>query len=326
MRVSVIIASYNYGHLVGEAIRSVQEQTLDDLEIIVVDDGSTDHTPDVLQEIRDPRLRVKRIINSGESVARNTAMGMARGQYLAFLDADDRWRPTKLQRQVEMMDSEPEVGLVFTNFVRFGIDGYFPQSQFDFIPELMTLPLRKSRKGHGYVITADAFTSLIGISNFTALPTTVMVRTKRIEGIAFPPGMRLCADLHFMLRVYARATAGFITEPLAELRRHGTNSYSALSEISEAAVRVFQDMAKEPLSPTQHAAARRQSGRAWIGLGYQYYHNKQPGASVGAALRALRFPGSRLQALKRLALLPAMHVLADPSKVDWSATPTGVTQ
>jgi len=322
MQVSVIIASYNYGHLVGEAIRSVQEQNFDDLEIIVVDDGSTDNTQEVLGSIEEPRLRVRRIPNGGESVARNTAMEMARGKYLAFLDADDRWRPTKLERQAEMMESEPELGLIFTNFVRFGPDGYFPRSQFDFIPQLLTLPNRESRGGGGHVITADAFTSLIGISNYTALPTTVMVRADRVRGITFPPGMRLCADLHYMLRVYARVTSGYITEPLAEIRRHGTNSYSTLSEISEAAAGVFHDMEREPLTPEQHARARRQTGSAYVGLGYQYYHRHLPRASASAAIRALRFPGSRLQAIKRLALLPAMPVLADPGKADWSAAPS----
>jgi glycosyltransferase involved in cell wall biosynthesis len=321
MQVSVIIASYNYGHLVGEAIRSVQEQTFHDLEIIVVDDGSTDDTQEVLASIQEPRLRVKRIPNGGESVARNTAMEWARGKYLAFLDADDRWRPTKLERQVEMMESEPDLGLTFTNFLRFGPDGYFPNSQFDFIPQLLAVPNRQSREGGGHVITADAFTSLIGISNFTALPTTVMVRADRVRGIDFPPGMRLCADLHYMLRVYARVTAGYITESLAEVRRHGTNSYSSLSEISEAAAGVFQDMERESLTADQRAIARRQAGWAWVGIGYQYYHRRLPRAAAAAAIRALRFPGSRMHALKRLALLPAMPVLADPSKADWGAAP-----
>jgi hypothetical protein len=129
-----------------------------------------------------------------------------------------------------------------------------------------------------------------------------------------------------MLRVYARVTAGFITEPLAEVRRHGTNSYSTLSEISEAAAGVFQDMEHEPLTPEQRDKARRQTGWAWVGLGYQYYHTNHPRASAAAAIRALRFPGSRLHALKRLALLPAMSILADPSKVDWGAPPSSEVQ
>jgi glycosyltransferase involved in cell wall biosynthesis len=319
MRTSVIIASYNYGHLIGEAIRSVQEQTVDDLEILVVDDGSTDDTQDVLAAIDDPRLRVQRIDNSGVSVARNTALEIARGEFIAFLDADDRWLPTKLERQLALFESEPEVGLVFADFKRFDGDFYYRATMFDFIPDLPDLPSRPSRDGGGRVITADTFQSLVRLSHFAAWPIVAMVRAERVRGIRFPPGVRLCEDMHYMIRVYPRvAAAGYIAEPLAEVRRHGENSYASLAEIGEAAVQALRNASEEPLRPEYRDALRRRIGLMLVSLAYTHYHLRNARAAAWAALRALRLPGSRGAALRRLAMIPALPLIADPANVDWT--------
>ncbi|MBA4155953.1 MAG: glycosyltransferase family 2 protein [Gemmatimonadetes bacterium] len=320
MRVSVIIASYNYGHFVAEAIRSVQEQTVEDLEIIVIDDGSTDDTPEVLSAIRDPRLRAHRIPNSGVAIARNTGLAMAKGEFIAFLDADDRWRPTKLERQLVMMESEPELGLIFTNFVRFNEDGFLPHSQFEFSPDLEEVPRRPSRRGGGWVITGDVFASLVE-EQISAWPQTVMVRADRVRGIQFPPRVRICEDLHYMLRVAPLVQAAYITDPLVEVRRHGNNSYSAKLELMEGGMSVYRNLEQESLSEAHREVLRRQIGQSWIGHAYYHYHTRNPVASASAAIRALRYPDSRWKAIKRLALLPAMPMLANPGNVDWKAKP-----
>ncbi|MFB6105940.1 MAG: glycosyltransferase family 2 protein [Halobacteriaceae archaeon] len=99
--VSVVVPAYNRAHSVGTAMESVLEQTFTDLELLVVDDGSTDETRAVVTGCEDPRVRyVAHETNRGRSAARNTGIEAARGRYVAFLDSDDRWRPRKLQRQV----------------------------------------------------------------------------------------------------------------------------------------------------------------------------------------------------------------------------------
>jgi len=320
-RTSVIIASYNYGHLVGEAIRSVQEQTVDDVEIIVIDDGSTDDTPEVLAAIDDPRLIVRRIANGGESVARNTALDMATGEFVAYLDADDRWRPTKLERQLAVFRSEPEVGLVFTDFVRFDGDYVYRATQFEFCEGLAEIPARPSREGGGRVIEADTFSSLAELRQFPAWPSTVMVRRSMVGEIRFPPGVRLCADLHYMLRVYPGVKAAYLDEPLAELRRHGNNSYSSVTEINQAAVEVLHSVSKEELSPDHAGVLNRRLGREFVDLAYLHYHLRDPRRAAVASVRALRYPGYRRNALTRLAMIPLIRVLADASRVDWREQP-----
>ena len=114
--VSVIIPTYNRAHLVGRAIRSVLNQTFQDFEIIVVDDGSTDNTEEVIKSFNDPRIRyIRHEQNRGGSAARNTGIRAARGEYIAFLDSDDEWLPQKLERQVNAFKSLDETtGLVYT--------------------------------------------------------------------------------------------------------------------------------------------------------------------------------------------------------------------
>jgi glycosyltransferase involved in cell wall biosynthesis len=317
MKVSVVIPTYNYGAFLAEAIRSVQQQTLQDLEIIVVDDGSTDQTPEVLRAIEDSRLRVHRIPNSGVAVARNVGFHSAKGEYIAQLDSDDRWRPTMLEKCVAVLDGEAGVSAVFTNFVRFDADGIRPHPQFTFMPELAHLPTRPSAVGEGRVLLGDAFPTVLTLSQYPAYMQATVLRASRVRDLRFRPGMVQGEDLHYMLRVYQRGQAAFIAEPLVEVRRHDNNSYNSLLVKQEADVEALHLLASEPMSAAHAAALRRETGRALVGLSYHYYHRRRPLAAARAAARALPFSGSRMQALKRLALLPALPLLADPAKADW---------
>ncbi|MDS0477599.1 glycosyltransferase [Natrinema sp. 1APR25-10V2] len=104
-QVSVIIPTYNRAETLPRAIDSALAQTLDDLEVVVVDDGSTDDTDSVLAGYEDPRVRpVTHATNRGANVARNTGIERARGEYVAFLDSDDSWHPEKLERQLSVLE------------------------------------------------------------------------------------------------------------------------------------------------------------------------------------------------------------------------------
>ncbi len=116
--VSVILPTYNRAPLLARAILSVLRQTYQDFELIVVDDGSTDATPDVLAAFDDERLvYLRQASNQGPAAARNIGLQHSRGQYIAFQDSDDEWRPEKLERQVPALSAAPcAVGVVYSRF------------------------------------------------------------------------------------------------------------------------------------------------------------------------------------------------------------------
>jgi len=119
-KVSVIIPTYNRAHLIARAIQSVLNQTYQDFEIIVVDDGSTDNTEEVVKGFNDGRIRyIQHEKNKGEAAARNTGIKAARGEYIASQDSDDEWLPEKLRKQMEVFKSaSSRVGVVYTGFWR----------------------------------------------------------------------------------------------------------------------------------------------------------------------------------------------------------------
>ncbi len=123
-KVSVIIITYNRAQLLRTAGQTVLDQTFQDFELLIVDDGSSDDTGNTIKSFNDPRVRyVKHAQNQGEGGARNTGMQHAKGEYIAFLDDDDEWLPNKLQLQVELLDSQPgQVGLVHSALINFCAD------------------------------------------------------------------------------------------------------------------------------------------------------------------------------------------------------------
>ena len=116
IRVSAIVPVYNGAATVGRAIESALDQKFEGLEVIVVDDGSTDSTGERLKQWGD-RIRVVRQANSGPSSARNHGVRVAAGEYLAFLDADDEWMPGKLSKMIGALESARGAALAYSNFV-----------------------------------------------------------------------------------------------------------------------------------------------------------------------------------------------------------------
>ena len=124
MLVSTIIPTYNRSQDVVVAVQSALDQTYpaDLHEILVIDDGSTDDTAEVLARFGD-RIRYVRKPNGGVSAARNHGIDLARGEAIAFLDSDDTWAPDKIARQVALLQARPEIDLVLTSIVVVNPDG-----------------------------------------------------------------------------------------------------------------------------------------------------------------------------------------------------------
>ena len=115
-KISVIIPAYNAELWINKTIQSVLDQTFNDFEIIVVDDGSTDNTSQVVHQFSDPRVQYIYQNNQKAAGARNTGISKARGEYIAFLDADDLFKPSKLIKQFSLLENKPYLGGVTCGF------------------------------------------------------------------------------------------------------------------------------------------------------------------------------------------------------------------
>lgn len=122
MLVTVVLPTYNGSQYVEQAINSILAQTHTDLEVLVIDDGSTDRTCEVITAVTDPRLSLIRQANTGVAGARNAGLNRARGELVAFLDQDDAWLPQKLSRQIAVFD-DPAIGLVGSLMTYVGSTG-----------------------------------------------------------------------------------------------------------------------------------------------------------------------------------------------------------
>lgn len=121
--ISVIMPCYNAERTVAESASSALAQTHRDIELIVIDDGSRDDSLRVLGQIDDTRLRVESRPNQGVCAARNRGLALARGEYVAFLDADDTWSPQALEHLREALDAAPDAAIAYCGWQNLGLDG-----------------------------------------------------------------------------------------------------------------------------------------------------------------------------------------------------------
>lgn len=196
--ISVIIPTYNRASLLREAVDSVLNQTFQNFEVIVIDDGSKDETPEVLETYND-RLRYWYQNNQGVSAARNRGLQHARGSLIAFLDSDDLWLPGKLAAQIDFFSQNPEALICQTDevWIRNG---------------RRVNPCKKHRKYSG-----DVFAPSLGLCLIS--PSAVMIRRELFDTVgAFDETFPACEDYDLWLRITARWPVYLIDRPLVVKR------------------------------------------------------------------------------------------------------------
>lgn len=215
-RVSVIMPAYNARAYIEEAINSVLSQNYDNIELIVVDDGSTDGTPEAADQFGD-RVKLFQQKNAGPAAARNRGMAAATGDFIAFLDADDVWLQGKLSMQVNFLLDHPEVGVVFGGFSlwRSEADGSF------FAPPTLDIqhsPLKLLPRHSGWLYKDILLDSVICI-------ITAMIRRSVIETIgSFDESLPTGEDYDFWLRASRAFQAVELNRTVAWYRIHGTST------------------------------------------------------------------------------------------------------
>jgi glycosyltransferase involved in cell wall biosynthesis len=225
-KVSVIVTTYNRADLLRETVDSILGQTFRDLELIVVDNYSRDGTADYLNSIPDGRLRHTRNANNGViAVNRNLGITLARGEYVAFCDDDDEWKPDKLRLQVELMDSQPELALSYTNAETFRSG------------EVLSHRMIRRR------VVRNHFSALLR-GNF--IPnSSVLVRRSVFEeiGLLSIDGT-LREDYEMWLRVSSQFPLAGIDQPLIRYRVHSTNIASNRATETLRAIRTLRSVSE----------------------------------------------------------------------------------
>jgi len=297
--ISVIVPTYNYGSYIAEAIGSIAAQTLQPAEIIVIDDGSKDDTRAVLEALGEPKLRYVYQNNAGVSAARNTALELASSDYIAFLDADDRWRPEMLEQQAALLDSDPNMAFCFTNFVRFDhATGKLLHDQFSYYPELASLPLAAGPLPKTAVIRADAFSSLILFGEIPAFTPAILFRRKAIAGMRFNTALKVCEDTDFVLRAAMKGSVGFNREVLAEIRRHASNATADYSLISLDKLKALQAISSNVTTQLHRRAHQQRLVKAHIDAAVASCRAGRTMSGLRLYARGLPIGGSTLRKLK----------------------------
>ena len=211
-KVSVITAAYNHVQFVRQSVESVLNQTYRDFEHIVVDDGSSDGTSDVLKSFGD-RINYIRQENKGVASARNHGIRKSSGDYIAILDSDDAWMPHKLERQMPIFEERPETAVVYSQACIIDAAGKMRNSD-----DLLGEPLNPE----------TAFADLLRHDPIPVL--TAVVKRKCIDELGgFTESLTAISDWDLWVRISARWPIAFIREPLALYRIHGRNSYIDLN-------------------------------------------------------------------------------------------------
>ncbi|MDZ7957758.1 MAG: glycosyltransferase family A protein [Aulosira sp. DedQUE10] len=215
--VTVVIPVYNCAKFLSEALDSVFAQIYRPIEVIVVDDGSTDDSADIVRDY--PEVRYFYQLNQGVSVARNLAIAAAKGEFIAFLDADDTWKPNKLSIQISYMLEHPDVGITATHALSF------LESE-THLPEWF-----KPDKHLG---------DIEGI-----IPSTFVVRKNVFREIGdFSPDYRASEDMEWLCRAKdAQISITNLSESLTLRRLHGDNlSWQMASTASSRALKIFKEL------------------------------------------------------------------------------------
>lgn len=257
--VSIIIPAYKAADYIEETINSVLQQTYQNLELIVVDDGSPDHQDDLIWPYveADKRVQYVQQQNSGVSVARNNGFSQCKGDFIAFLDADDVWLPNNLEKKLALFAQDPELGLVHSDLAVIDADSKLTGET-------------KSGK-EGYIL--DDLLAWNG----TCIPTpsSILVKREVVEKVGgFDRQLSNAADQEFFFRVANAYKIGRVPEVTWHYRVHDNNMHSNIAVMEKDSLLAYQRAEENKLFKTK--AFRNQCfanmywivGASWWGDGH----------------------------------------------------------
>ena len=201
--VTVIIPTYNRANLAIEAVESVLNQTYTHVEVIVVDDGSTDNTREVINAIPDDRVRYIYQDNARQAAARNNGMRAARGEYIAFLDSDDLFLPEKLAKQVDYLQKHPQIDFLYTGYIK-------------------AIEEANERREYPATLFGQPVFEIL-LRTEIATPSVIMTRAAIDKAGYFDETLPGVEDLEYWARVAKHVEIASLPEPTIEIRVNSFN-------------------------------------------------------------------------------------------------------
>lgn len=288
--VSVVLPTFNRAAALPRAIDSVLKQGFS-LELIVVDDGSTDGSADVVKRYGDTLKYVPQT-NAGPSVARNTGLDLARGQFVAFLDSDDEWGDGSLRQRIDLLQGFPEIDLVFSDFAN--VEGSSHTTHFKSRP---TYPnLRGAPLGNDAFRLVDSLGAVI--SDILVQTSTVVVRRSAVGDTRFDASLRYGEDWDFWIRLAVHSAFAYIDRPLVRRHLEGANLSQAHELAAPSECRMWQGLSDLALSRAHAAMVRARLAGAHFDQGYALERNAEFGRATAHYARAFRLgPNTRRAAV-----------------------------
>lgn len=258
--VTVVIPAYNARLFVADAVRSVLEQTYAHLECIVVDDGSTDGTDEAVAKLGE-RVRTIRKRNGGVSSARNAGARAGSGDYLAFLDADDLWRPEKIDRQIRLAVQRSGLGLVYTGVL---------------VVDEALRPLGERRPAPPDIALRNML--LLRQPSIPAIASTALIPTSVFRSLSgFDERLSTSADYDLACRIALRFPVERLDEALALYRIHGAQMHRDPQALEHDMRIVHQKIFTSQGLPPEIRALRREAAASLsVMLAAFYFHRRDP--------------------------------------------------
>ncbi len=237
--ISVIIPAYNASCTILKTIESVQRQTLSNFELIIIDDGSTDKTLELVGTIKDCRLKVFSYENGGVSVARNRGLAHAKGSFIAFIDADDLWTPTKLASQFAALQEHPEAGVAYSWTRYISEDG------------------KLAHTSEPIFHNGNVYAKLL-MGNFLDSGSNPLIRRQAIDAVGeFDCTLTHGEDWDFYLRLAAQWSFVVVPEAQVLYRQFSESASSKIETMEKDSLRVIEKTFEA--APLEFQSLKKQS-------------------------------------------------------------------
>lgn len=296
-KVSIVIASYNCGRFIRNALDSVLAQSYQDYEVIVVDDGSTDDSRVIVETIRlsfGGKLKYLYQENRGVAAARNAGLGIGRGEYIAFLDADDCWHPDRLRRHIDIFNLYPSVGVCCSDFL-ININNERIENHFRKWINIGSFPYNRPFRGAQAV-------SLLLQANFVGTDGITIRRNAVSSDLRFDARYRQAEDYDLWLRCAMKTNFYVIDEPLHTYMVRGDSLTSNWLESEICSKTVLEELAirdkKYIMENDLNDLLRLSIAKRWYSIGNLYYEQQEIDQAFRAYMSGMLSDPSLKNALK----------------------------